>query len=84
MMTIEAGRTLERNGISINTTEISDLIEELRRVELSHLNSGTNENFSLYKEADVVKANEAVVTFMMLQKEPAAVLGSVVKADEPA
>lgn len=84
MMTIEAGRTLERNGISINTTEISNLIDELRRVELSNLNSGAKENFSLYKEADVVKANEAVVTFMMLRKEPAAVLGSVVKADEPA
>ena len=84
MMTMEAGRTLERNGISINTTEISNLIDELRRVELSHLNSGAKDNFSLYKEADVVKANEAVVTFMMLQKEPAAVLGTVVKADEPA
>ena len=84
MMTIDAGRILERNGISINTTEISALVEELRRVELSQFNSGSKEELSLYKESDVVKANDAVVTFMMLQKEPAAVLGSVVNAGEPA
>lgn len=34
MMTIEAGRVLENNGISVNTTELSELVENLKSMKL--------------------------------------------------
>ena len=40
MMTIEAAHTMEKNGISVNTTDISELVDKLREYETAGLNSG--------------------------------------------
>lgn len=73
MMTINAGRTLEKNGININTLEISKLVEELRNYEADKLND-TN-----YKSEDIAKANTVLYDFMSLKSAPAATIGAVIK-----
>lgn len=82
MMTIEAGRTLEKNGISINTTEISDLIESLRKQELNVVNTDRGNNTAEFTMSDIIEANDIVLTYMSLRRAPSAVIGSVINAKD--
>lgn len=82
MLTIEAGRNLEKNGISINTTEISDLVEVLRQQELSIANSDRKNGEAEFKMSDIKQANDIVLAFLSLRKAPSAVIGSVINAEE--
>ena len=82
MMTIEAGRMLERSGIDINTTEISRLVEELRKTELEICNRNITDKSAAYAPEELKEANRAVLSFMNLKTAPSAVLGSVIKSKE--
>lgn len=82
MMTIDAGRTLEKNGISINTTEISDLVEALRKQELNIANTGNENNSAEFKMSDIVESNDIVMTYLSLRRAPSAVIGSVINAGD--
>ena len=79
MMTINAGRALEKNGIQINTLEISQLVEKLRGYEVSRLNEKLDQNDMLYTTEDVKRANDVLFEFMSLRKAPAVTLGKVVQ-----
>ena len=81
MMTINAGRTLEKNNISINTVEISRLVEELKNYELEQMNRSLAEDVKFTPD-ELTKANDALLAFMSLKNIPAVTLGSVVKSDE--
>lgn len=81
MMTINAGRTLEKNNISINTVEISRLVEELKNYELEQMNRSLAEDVKFTPD-ELTKANDALLAFMSLKNIPAVALGSVVKTDE--
>ncbi len=79
MMTINAGRALEKNGIQINTLEISQLVEKLRGYEEGRLNEKLDQNDMLYTTEDVKRANDVLFEFMSLRKAPAVTLGKVVQ-----
>lgn len=81
MMTINAGRILEKNNISINTIEISRLVEELKNYELEQMNRSLAEDVKFTPD-ELTKANDALLAFMSLKNIPAVALGSVVKSDE--
>ncbi len=84
MLTIQAGRALEKNGISINTTEISDLVEALKQQELNIANADKGNNETKFTMSDITRANDTVLAFMSLRRAPSAVIGSVVNANETA
>ena len=81
MMTINAGRALEKNNISINTVEISRLVEELKNYELEQMNRNLAEDVKFAPE-EVNRANDALLAFMSLKNIPAVALGSVIKTNE--
>ena len=81
MLTIKAGRNLEKNGISINTTEISDLVENLRQQELSIINDDSRYGEAEFRMEDIKQANDTVLAFMTLRRAPSAVIGSVINAE---
>ena len=56
MMTIEAGRVLENNGISVNTTELSELVENLKKYEAAAMTENTDTEVSV-EEVDRVPAS---------------------------
>ncbi len=82
MMTIDAGRTLEKNGISINTTDISNLVEELRKNEMNYFNASLSDGENSVGLIEVIQANQSVMTLADLMAVPSAVIGSVLNADE--
>lgn len=73
MMTIEAGRTLEKNGFSINTTEISELIEQLKKYEAGQMLSLNDETGDVNPE-EIDTVNETMLAFKNLQTAPAYIL----------
>lgn len=76
-MTIESTAIMIRNGISVETASLSQLIEQLKRIEeqyYAQLLTGNKieasaENISLYKEITAVTAN--------ISQSPAAVIGTI-------
>lgn len=84
MMTLEAAWTMEKNGISVNTADISLLIDELKKHELNifNLNRGQDENEVTLMEVEQVSMT--MVTIDSLRFVPSAVIGSVVEAKEEA
>ena len=81
MMTINAGRTLEKNNISINTVELSRLVEELKSYELEQMNSKLDDTTPISMN-EMEKANDALLAFMNLKTIPAMTLGMFIESDE--
>lgn len=77
MMTINAGRTIERSGIHINTLEISDLVDELRNYEKNQVNEKLSEKQMPYSKEDIVKANASLFEIMSLKQAPMVTLGRI-------
>ena len=59
MMTIEAAHTMEKNGISVNTTDISELVDKLREYETAGLNSGLKPGGQPDTESETIQINAA-------------------------
>ena len=74
MMTIEAGRVLENNGISVNTTELSELVENLKKYEAAAMTENTDTEVSV---EEVDRVNDILLAMEQLKTAPAAVLGEV-------
>lgn len=74
MMTIEAGRFLENNGISVNTTELSELVENLKKYEAAAMTENTDTEVSV---EEVDRVNDILLAMEQLKTSPAAVLGEV-------
>lgn len=83
MMTVNAGRALEKNGIQINTMEISDLVEELKSYEQSRINEKLSKNEMPYSKEDITRANDVMTRFISLRKAPAVVIGTVIDENKP-
>lgn len=71
MMTIEAGRVLENNGISVNTTELSELVENLKKYEAAAMTENTDTEVSV---EEVDRVNDILLAMEQLKTSPAAVL----------
>lgn len=84
MMTLEAAWTMERNGISVNTTDISVLIDELKKYELNLFNLNREQDESEVTLMEVEQVSMTMVTIDSLRFVPSAVIGSVVEAKEEA
>lgn len=82
MMTLEAAWAMERSGISVNTTDISDLVEELKKYELNIFNLNKEDGGSEVTLMEVEQVSIAMVTIDNLRFVPSAVIGSVVEAKE--
>ncbi len=82
MMTIDAGRTLEKNGISINTTEITDLIDKLKQYETDYFNTLIEDGEKPVTLMDTAQVNQVMTAVDSLRSVPAAVIGSVTQAGE--
>lgn len=82
MMTLEAAWTMERSGISVNTTDISDLIDELKKYELNIFNLNREDGGNEVTLMEVEQVSIAMVTIDSLRFVPSAVIGSVVDAKE--
>ena len=83
MMTIEANRKLIESGYSIDTAEIEDLVEELKRIE-------ERQNQALFKEPDNAAAADKAQLYAQTQQKtaeipylPAAVLAGYIDSEEP-
>lgn len=78
MMTIESGRFLEKNGISINTTEISELVDRLKKYELDRINSRIDNPEEQIKMVQMDEINQVMVAFDSLRVVSVNTLGAVV------
>lgn len=76
MMTAQAASIIEKNGISVDTTDLSELVEELKRTESAILGEMTEFDEVTMKDTD--KVNEVLETFDRLRSVPNAVIGSVI------
>ena len=82
MMTIEANRKLLESGYSIDTTELEDLVEALKRIE-------EEQNKALFQETDTASAAEKAELYAQVQQKtaeipylPAAVLTEYISEEE--
>ncbi len=82
MMTLEAARTMERSGISVNTLDISELIDELKKYELSFLNAQGGQDSDEVTLMDIEQVSMTMVAVEGLRSAPSAVIGSVLEAGE--
>lgn len=82
MMTLEAARTMERSGISVNTTKLSELIEELKKYELNIFNQNRSQGDAEVTSMDVEQVGMTMAAIDSLRFVPSAVIGSVVEAGE--
>lgn len=82
MMTIEAAHTMEKNGISVNTTDISELVDKLREYETAGLNSGLKPGGQTVTVSETIQINAAMLEIENLKNAPAAVIGSVTQSEE--
>lgn len=80
MMTIDAGRVIENSGVSINTTELSDLVERLKIYEADMLTNEQHDYEDKVTITDVNEVNEIFFAMEDLKTVPATVLGMA--ADE--
>lgn len=83
MMTIEANRKLLESGYSIDTSELEDLVEALKKVE-------QQQNQVLFGESDGTQAAEKAALFNEVQQKtaeipffPAAVIADYIDGEEP-
>ena len=77
LMTLEAGRTLIKQGIEINTIELSDLVEQLKALEERQLNSYVPEGQSEVSIEEVNMVNDILIALENLKHAPSAVIGMV-------
>lgn len=82
MMTLDAARTMERNGISVNTEDISRLIERLKQYEADYFNANLAKGQGEITVDDVGQANTVIFGIEGLKRAPSAVIGSVINAGE--
>lgn len=82
MMTLEAGRTLEKNGVSINTEEISKLVEELRNYEMQAVSGKIPEDSPEVTYEEVKQTNSIMLAVDNLKTAPSAVIGSFNEGEE--
>lgn len=82
MMTLEAGRTLEKAGVSINTTELSDLVEQLRNYEQESLNQNLQKGQEPVSLQEVTQINQVMAAYDSLKTVPSTVIGSVVESGQ--
>ena len=82
MMTIEANRKLLESGYSIDTSELEDLVEALKRIE-------EEQNKALFQESDASAAADKAQLYEQTQRKaaeipylPAAVLAGYISEDE--
>ena len=82
MMTIEANRKLLESGYSIDTAELEDLVEALKRIE-------EEQNKALFNESDAADAADKAQLYAQTQQKtaeipylPAAVLAEFISEDE--
>ncbi len=84
MMTIDAGRTMEKAGVSINTIELSELVDQLREYEKNYLNGKiANEDASI-KVQDIIQTNNVMLTINDAKVLPMDVLGDIVSTNKQA
>ncbi len=83
MMTTEANRKLLESGYSIDTTELEELVEALKKIE-------QEQNQGIFGETDSVRAAEKASLFEEVQQKtaeipslPAAVLADYLSGEEP-
>ena len=83
MMTIEANRKLLESGYSIDTTQLEDLVEALKRIE-------EEQNKALFAESDAASAADKAALYLETQQKtaqipslPAAVLAGFISGEEP-
>ena len=81
MMTIDAGRAIENSGVSINTTELSELVDRLRSYEADMLSATLPEGEEKVTVTEVNEINEVFLAMEELKTAPAAVLGMASKED---
>lgn len=84
MMTIEAARTMEKNGISVNITDISQLIDKLKEYEADYFNAKLTEGQRQVTTIDIEQINMVLTGVEGLKSAPSAVIGSVLEAGETA
>ena len=92
LMTLSAGRTMEKAGISINTLEISELVDRLREQEAQLLGAreltvSDTEDGTAYAGVSVGelnKINEVLLAYEELKSAPHVVLGSTLLSGEEA
>lgn len=77
MMTIEAGRVLENNGISVDTTEISGLVNKLRKYEASFLNNEIKTGDPEVSVEEVKEVNSILLAMEELKHVPGSVIGKI-------
>ena len=83
MMTIEANRKLLESGYSIDTTQLEDLVEALKRIE-------EEQNKALFAESDAASASGKAALYLETQQKtaqipflPAAVLAEFITEEKP-
>lgn len=77
MMTIEAARTIENSGVSINTTELAELVDSLKNYEAGALTKSPDAGGETVTLNEVSEVNEILLAMEELKTAPAAVLGIV-------
>lgn len=82
MMTIESAHIMEKNGISVNTTDISELVDKLREYEAAQLNTDVESGQKAVEVSETMQINTVLLEIENLKNAPAAVIGSVVESDE--
>ena len=84
MMTIDAARTMEKNGISVNTEDISKLIDKLKEYETQYFNNNMSEGGQKVSVMDIEQINMVLTGVEGLKTAPSAVIGSVIEAGDAA
>lgn len=82
MMTLGAARAMEQSGISVNTTEISELVEQLKQFETDYFNSQVTDNKKTVTLVETEQVSMALMAMDRLKSVHCAVIGSVVAAEE--
>ena len=77
MMTIEAARTIENSGVSINTTELAELVDSLKNYEAGALTKSPDAGGETVTLNEVSEVNDILFAMEELKTAPAAVLGIV-------
>lgn len=81
MMTLNAGRVLENSGISINTVEISELVDRLKEYEAKSLSGAAAETGGNVTVEEVSEVNEVLLAMEELKRVPSAVIGKTLDVE---
>lgn len=82
MMTVEAAHIMEKNGISVNTTDITELLEKLKEYEADILSEGVKNSGKKLASIDIEQVSMVMVAVDGIKALPSAVIGSVIEAGE--